>query len=65
MQALTGAGHHQLPVFDSLKAQDGVGNGLDGAAPALHNHYFQAIVMIEVHVSCGEYLATCIVLNLD
>src|SRR5271168_5479492 len=65
MQSLTSAGHHQLSMFDPLEAQDRVGDGLDCTAPALHNDYLQAVVMIEVYVSRGKHLGPRIVLHLD
>jgi hypothetical protein len=55
----------ELTVFDAAQAEDAVGEVLEGAAPAFHDHDFQTIVMIQMDVRRGKDAAACMVLRCD
>jgi len=50
-------------MLDALGANEGIGNALDIGSAAAHHQHLKAVVVIQVNMQCGEYIAISVVLH--
>ena len=50
------SGDHKFPMLYTPQAENLVGDLLQLRTPALHDDHLQTVVMIQVHVCCGQHL---------